>query len=250
MDETATCREYVRPRLESAGWNDDTHLIIEQKTFTDGRIVPTGRKIKRRPQKRADYLLCYTRDFPIAVVEAKAEYKLPGDGLQQAKDYAETLGVKFAYATNGQGIIEYDYFTGQERELHTFPSPGELWARLRAGQGLDDDTIAQRLLTPSYIGEAFVEDQGQDKVFIFRGIIGTTNGAGCVPQPSFQGRDAEVFINVQCYRKDFRKDFGKDLLIWGTGFGLIRYTTFLNVLLMLKSIPSQMGDMCFSPTNC
>ncbi len=153
MDETATCREYVRPRLESAGWNDDTHLIIEQKTFTDGRIVPTGRKIKRRPQKRADYLLCYTRDFPIAVVEAKAEYKLPGDGLQQAKDYAETLGVKFAYATNGQGIIEYDYFTGQERELHTFPSPGELWARLRAGQGLDDDTIAQRLLTPSYIGD-------------------------------------------------------------------------------------------------
>ena len=75
MDEIATCREYVRPRLESAGWNDDTHLIIEQKTFTDGRIVPTGRKIKRRPQKRADYLLCYTRDFPIAVVEAKAEYK-------------------------------------------------------------------------------------------------------------------------------------------------------------------------------
>lgn len=51
------------------------------------------------------------------MVEAKADYKLPGDGLQQAKDYAEILGVKFAYATNGLGIIEYDYFTGQEREL-------------------------------------------------------------------------------------------------------------------------------------
>ncbi len=154
MNETATCREYVRPRLEAAGWDDYEHPVIEQKSFTDGRIVPTGRnKIKRRPQKRADYLLYYTRDFPIAVVEAKADYKLPGDGLQQAKDYAEIMDVKFAYATNGHGIVEYDYFTGEERELDIFPSPRELWARLRAAQGLEDDRLAERLLTPSYIGD-------------------------------------------------------------------------------------------------
>src|SRR6266699_3052340 len=104
-------------------------------------------------QKRADYLLHYTRDYTLAVVEAKADYKLPGDGLQQAKDYAEILGVKFAYATNGHGIIEYDYFTGQERELDTFPSPDELWYRFRAAQGLEDDSLAEKLLTPSYIGD-------------------------------------------------------------------------------------------------
>lgn len=153
MNEAATCREYVLPKLAAAGWDDDIHPIIEQKTFTDGRIVPVGRKIKRQRQKRADYLLHYTRDFTIAVVEAKADYKLPSDGLQQAKNYAEILSLKFAYATNGQGIVEYDYFTGQERELDAFPTPDELWARLRAGQGLDDDTLAQRLLTPSYIGD-------------------------------------------------------------------------------------------------
>lgn len=154
MNENATCREFVRPRLEAAGWDDDKHPIIEQKSFTDGRIVPIGRhKIKRRQQKRADYLLHFTRDYTIAVVEAKAEYKLPADGLQQAKDYAEILGVKFAYATNGHGIIEYDYFTGQERELDTFPSPDELWSRQRAAQGLDDDSLAAKLLTPSYIGD-------------------------------------------------------------------------------------------------
>ena len=154
MNESATCREYVRPRLEAAGWDDDKHPIIEQKSFTDGRIVPISRdKIKRRKQKRADYLLHYTRDYTIAVVEAKAEYKLPADGLQQAKDYAEILGVKFAYATNGHGIIEYDYFTGQERELDTFPSPDELWSRQRAAQGLDDDSLVEKLLTPSYIGD-------------------------------------------------------------------------------------------------
>jgi len=89
VNEGDTCREYVRPRLEAAGWDDDKHPIIEQKSFTDGRIIPVSRdKIKRREQKRADYLLYYTRDFTIAVVEAKAEYKLPGDGLQQAKNYA------------------------------------------------------------------------------------------------------------------------------------------------------------------
>jgi type I restriction enzyme, R subunit len=78
-----------------------------------------GTKARRGPQKRADYLLQYTRDFTIAVVEAKAAYKSPGTGLQQAKDYAEVLGLKFAYATNGEGIVEFDYTTGLERVIKT-----------------------------------------------------------------------------------------------------------------------------------
>jgi type I restriction enzyme, R subunit len=108
-----------------------------------------GTKARRGPQKRADYLLQYTRDFTTAVVEAKAAYKSPGTGLQQAKDYAEVLGLEFAYATNGEGIVEFDYLTGLERELDSFPTPEELWNRLRGGQGLDDE-VADRLLTPSH----------------------------------------------------------------------------------------------------
>ena len=61
----------------------------------------------------------------------------PGDGLQQAKDYAEILGLKFAYATNGHGIVEFDYLTGHGAALDAFPTPDELWARFRAGAGLD-----------------------------------------------------------------------------------------------------------------
>ena len=53
----------------------------------------------------------------IAVVEAKAYYKKPGDGFQQAKDYAQMLGLKFAYSTNGQGIMEHDYLTGRDSNL-------------------------------------------------------------------------------------------------------------------------------------
>ncbi len=83
----------------------------------------------------------------LAVVEAKPAYKTPGDGLQQAKEYAEILGLKFAYATNGKGIVEFDYTTGQESELDDFPSPQELWARFVAHEGLTDE-VAARLLTP------------------------------------------------------------------------------------------------------
>lgn len=144
--EADTCRKYVLPKLYAAGWNDDR--ILEQRSFTDGRIVPIGSSATRRPAKRADYLLRYTRDFMLAVVEAKHEFKKPGDGLQQAKEYALILGLKFAYSTNGHGIVEFDFITGKERELTEFPSPAELWARLRAAERLSESE-SEKLLTLS-----------------------------------------------------------------------------------------------------
>ena len=150
MNEADTCRKYVVPKLQTAGWDDRPHAINEQKTFTDGRIVFTGGKARRGRQKRADYLLRYRPDFPIAVVEAKARYKHSADGLQQAKDYAEILGLRFAYSTNGVGIVEFDYTTGAERALAEFPTPEELWARLRSADGPTDDAAAKRLLTPTF----------------------------------------------------------------------------------------------------
>src|SRR5207244_6772556 len=113
------------------------------------RIVVVGGKGIRRPAKRVDYLLRFRPDFAIAVVEAKADYKVAADGLQQAKDYADLLGLKFAYATNGQEIIEFDYLTGRESTLPTFPTPAELWARLTLGEHLAVDA-ASRLLAPTY----------------------------------------------------------------------------------------------------
>lgn len=148
-NEADTCRRYVVPRLQAAGWDNDPYRINEQVTFTDGRIIVAGRRGRRRPGKRADYILRYRPDFPIAVVEAKPSYSTPGEGLQQAKNYAEILGLKFAYATNGHGIIEFDYTTGLERELTTFPTPEELWARLTTNQALTSEA-AERLLSPAY----------------------------------------------------------------------------------------------------
>lgn len=86
--EADTCRRYVVPALQRAGWDAEPHAIAEQRTITDGRIIPVGRGFVRKPPKRADYLLIYERGFTLAVVEAKAEWRSAGDGLQQAKDYA------------------------------------------------------------------------------------------------------------------------------------------------------------------
>lgn len=130
MNEADTCRKYVLPKLIASGWDNEPYSFTEQKTFTDGRIILEQKGYKRGKQKRSDYLLRYRRDFPIAVVEAKASYKNAGDGMQQAKNYAEILGLKFAYATNGIEILEYDYLTGIERVVDTFPTPEELWERL------------------------------------------------------------------------------------------------------------------------
>src|SRR5664280_1332586 len=147
LTEADTCRRYVLPKLYAAGWSDEQ--INEQKTFTDGRIIVAGSKVRRLAQKRSDYLLRYRRDFPIAVVEAKSIYAKPGDGLQQAKDYAQILGLKFAYATNGHGIIEHDFLTGRDNDVEGFPAPDELWGRIRGSEGIDDAT-AERVLAPCY----------------------------------------------------------------------------------------------------
>jgi type I restriction enzyme, R subunit len=86
--------------------------------------------------------------YSATVVEAKVAYKSAADGVQQAKNYAEMLSLKFAYATNGHEIIEFDYLTGIERALTEYPTPELLWQRYQAGAGLASKETADRLLTP------------------------------------------------------------------------------------------------------
>jgi len=148
LTEADTCRRFITPALVEAGW-DIHQQILEQRSFTDGRVIVAGTRTRRRPGKRADYVLRFRRDHSLAVVEAKA-FDLPaGNGLQQAIDYAEILQLPFAFATNGREIIEHDFITGKERELDRFPGPGALWQRWKQGQKVDDD-LERLVLTPSF----------------------------------------------------------------------------------------------------
>src|SRR5437667_10426975 len=107
MNEADTCRTLVRPQLEAAEWDGNQHLYSEQTPFTDGRIIVPGGKPRRLKKKYSDFLLRYSRDITLRVVEAKSDRRPAGNGLQQAKDYAVILGLKLAYAPNGTAIIEY-----------------------------------------------------------------------------------------------------------------------------------------------
>jgi type I restriction enzyme R subunit len=142
-----TCRTDVLARLRAAGWGDDPHSVAEQRSITDGRIVSARNGFVRQPPKRVDYLLRYTRDFPLAVVEANAAFESAWDGLPQAKQYAEMLGLMFAFATDGRDIIEFDSFTGRETLSSAYPTPAALWERYAVGRHLTAQASGP-LLTP------------------------------------------------------------------------------------------------------
>ncbi len=161
LTEADTCRAYVTPALQQAGWSQSPHAVGEQHVITSGRIALVGGKPRRGKQRRADYILYLRRDFPIAVVEAK-EIGLPAEnGVQQAREYAELLGLRFAYATNGRRIIEIDYTAGTEREVDCYPSPDELWHRLSQGTHLPEP-VAKHWLEPYNLASGKIPRYYQD----------------------------------------------------------------------------------------
>jgi len=130
FSEQDICSKYVLPAIIDSGWNLHSQ-IREQVTFTAGRIQIHGKTISRGERKRADFILYYKNNLPIAVIEAKDNNHSSGSGLEQAKQYADALGVPFAYSTNGDEFVEFDFCTGKEStiKINEFPSPEELLCR-------------------------------------------------------------------------------------------------------------------------
>ena len=150
MNEKDTRIRNIDPMLKESGWSDsknpDVPSFKREHRFTDGKIQ--GERIRGKA-KQADYLLYYRQPhFPIAVVEAKANHKLPTDGLQQAKTYAQMLGLKFAYSTNGKLFVEFDFITGIESKPYNMPEPSELWQRLKEHEGFTSQEKEDLILSP------------------------------------------------------------------------------------------------------
>ncbi|MBN8771016.1 MAG: DEAD/DEAH box helicase family protein, partial [Thiobacillus sp.] len=151
LTETDIRTKFITPAIvgdNGEKWDVMTQLR-EEIYFTKGRVIVRGKTVKRGEAKKADYLLYYKPNIPIAVVEAKDNNHSVGAGMQQALEYAEILDVPFAYSCNGDAFLEHDR-TGAngvvEREipLDQFPTPEELWARYRQAKGysLEQETIA------------------------------------------------------------------------------------------------------------
>jgi type I restriction enzyme R subunit len=134
--------KFITPAIlgpSGSKWNVMTQ-VLEERYFTKGRIIVRGKTVQRGEAKKADYILFYKPNIPIAVIEAKDNNHSVGAGMQQALDYAETLDVPFAYSSNGDGFVEHDR-TGKaaspERDLalEDFPTADELWSRYRGLKG-------------------------------------------------------------------------------------------------------------------
>lgn len=156
LTETDIRSKFITPAITGSGGPPKWDLMAqvrEEHYFTKGRVVVRGRTVSRGEARKADYLLLYKPNLPLAVIEAKDNNHSLGDGMQQALDYAEALDVPFAYSSNGDGFLEHDRTgTGDvvERELplDAFPTPAELWDRYRKAKGITAD--AEPVVTQDY----------------------------------------------------------------------------------------------------
>lgn len=153
LSERDVCSKFITPALVSAGWDLQTQ-IREEVSFTKGRIIVRGKLHSRGKGKRADYVLYYKSNQPIALIEAKDQMHSLGAGMQQALDYAETLDIPFVFSSNGDGFLFHDRTgnaaaTETELTLADFPPPTELWLRYCTWKGLTGAAVTT-IETPYY----------------------------------------------------------------------------------------------------
>jgi len=133
LSERDICTKFITPALEQAGW-DMQKQVREEVGFTDGRIYVKGNLTTRGKRKRADYILYYKPNIPVAIIEAKDNKHSVMAGIQQGLDYAAILDIQTVFSSNGDGFYEHDRTATDgsvERELplHEFPTPVQLWQR-------------------------------------------------------------------------------------------------------------------------
>jgi type I restriction enzyme R subunit len=141
-------RLFITPAIEGK-WDAHTQVRME-KYFTDGRVIVRGDTAERAKGNKADYMLFYKPNLPLAIVEAKDDSHSVGAGMQQAIKYAKILDIPFAYSSNGSAFLEHDMKNGTEREiaLSDFPTPDELWVRYKGEQSISAEQ--EKLLTTPY----------------------------------------------------------------------------------------------------
>jgi type I restriction enzyme R subunit len=157
LSERDICTKFITPALENAGWNKNTQ-ILEEVSFTDGRIYVRGKLTARGVRKRADYILYYKPNIPIAIIEAKQNKYSIGHGIQQALNYAELLDIPCVFSSNGDGFIFHDR-SGlntqlvSELDISEFPSPEKLWEHYKKYKGITTEE-SEKVISQDYYLDA------------------------------------------------------------------------------------------------
>lgn len=143
--EADTRKELIDPALDAAKWGHNLtegSLASCEFQITDGRMLSGGARAKK---KFADYVLSY-KNQKLAIIEAKKEDEEPTEGLEQVKDYAKLLNLRFVYATNGKKIYFFDMEEGRGDFVEEYPTPEELYRMVNGGQS----DIRERVFTEPF----------------------------------------------------------------------------------------------------
>jgi len=156
LSERDICTKYITPAIEKAGW-DKHKQFLEEVTFTDGKIYVRGKLTARGESKRADYILYYKPNIPVAIIEAKKSIKSYRAGMQQALAYAQILDIPCVFSSNGEGFLFHDRTeTGTnietELKLDEFPSPEVLWEKYKKYKGIIT-TEATKIASQDYFSD-------------------------------------------------------------------------------------------------
>lgn len=201
---------YITPAIQNAGW--DNNQISLEYAFTAGRIIVRGNVTARGKKKRADYVLSYKSNFPLAIVEAKDNNHSVGAGLQQAIDYAKALDVPYVYASNGDGFVEQNLITGEVKELklEEFPSPENLYQRYRVDKGIDE-AEEKVILEPYYYIPNYKSPRYYQRVAINRTVDAVAKGQDRVLVVSATGT-GKTFMTFQIIYRLWKAGLKKKIL--------------------------------------
>lgn len=173
LSERDICTKYINPAIKNAGW-DMNRQVREEVFFTDGRIIVQGKLYTRGKSKKADYILYYKPNIPIAIIEAKKNNKPLGSGMQQALEYAEILQIPFIFTSNGDSFIFHDK-TNSARALETeisleyFPSPETLWLKYLKHNNLEEPK-AKEIVEKEY----YIDDSGMKPRYYQQNAVNRT----------------------------------------------------------------------------
>lgn len=153
LSERDICTKFITPALENAGW-DKQLQILEEVSFTDGKIYVKGKITARGSRKRADYILYYKPNIPVAIVEAKDNNHSIRSGIQQGLDYAQILDIPCVFSSNGDGFLFHDRTAIKENieteiSLDEFPTPEQLWQKYKKYKGIETPE-AERIVSQDY----------------------------------------------------------------------------------------------------
>ena len=155
LSEASIITKYILPSVVEAGWDIDKQ-VAQEVGFTDGRIIVRKKVVTRGKRKRADIILYYKDNLPLAIIEAKDNKHSVGAGMQQGLNYGEILDIPFVYSSNGDAFIEHDRTKTEgeiekELSLSEFPSPEELWSRYKTWKGITEKE--EGVITQNYYYE-------------------------------------------------------------------------------------------------